>query len=150
MRHIVFLLCFFGCNVLIAQTYLRTGSFRVDPATVIKDQLTVIRLEPGSFHDNADKGLNRFDGENPYTYAEMISDNKGQSFQILLQTRFTGELTCLAVSKNMESRLFVKNGPVMGFRSCISSLCRTENVLLMRESAVACIMNQLEAAVRTR
>jgi len=88
--------------------------------------------------------MNIIDPSNPYTSLELITDASGKTYQILLQTDFFGELTCLAVSKNLENRLTGKNRPQLAFRSCLGHIYEAQTALQKKEAAIDCIILQLE------
>lgn len=123
----------------MAQIFFRSGSMMIDPRTLISDQYLILPLPV----KNKER-INIINPGNPYSYLELISDAKGKTYQILLQTDFFGELTCLAVSRNMENRLTGKNRPQLAFRSCLGRIYEARTALLKRESVIECIMIQLE------
>ena len=88
--------------------------------------------------------VNVIDRSNPYTSVELITDAYGKSYQIVMQTDFVGELTCLAVSKNLETRLMGKKRPQLAFRSCLGRIQDAQTSWLKKEAAIDCIMLQLE------
>jgi hypothetical protein len=124
---------------LCAQSYLRSGSMMIDPRTLMSDQFLILPLP---IKNNG--RMNVIDQSNPYTSVELITASNGKTYQILLQTDFFGELTCLAISKNLENRLTGKSRPQLAFRSCLGRIYEAGTALRKKEAAVDCIMLQLE------
>ena len=122
-----------------AQSFFRAVSLFIDPRIIMPEYYFILPLP-------LQKGgvLNVIDRNNPYSSVELIMDPSGKLYQILWQTDFSGVLTCLAVSKNLENRLMGKNRPLLAFRSCLAAIQNAQTSLLQKEAAIDCIMLQLE------
>lgn len=128
-------------NSPAAQTFLRAGTMRPDPAAIIPDQYAVLKLPDADVDDGR---INSWDSRNPYTYIELLTNQRGEVFHILYQTGFTGRMMFLGVSKNLEKSLLAREKPQLGFRECLGRINRSDPPLITSESAIDCIMRQLQ------
>lgn len=133
------LLNFFSFNVW-SQSFIRSGSQRIDPVTILTDQYLVIPL-PGQ--PPAGLKMNFLDSRNPYTYLDFLTDANNRVYHILTQTAFTGELICLAADKRLEKLLAGKNRPRLAFQSCLGRILEERSSLSIREAAIHCVLQQL-------
>jgi len=72
---------------------------RTDPFSIITSHY----LKVG----NCDNSLyQEFDVKNPYTYLQLMNDEKGKTYHLLYQTDFSENLTFAAVSNNINQSCF--------------------------------------------
>ena len=113
----------------------------VATAQVIPENYFLIKLNPEMI---GDQHANVFDINNTDTHLQVLIDNTGKKYHILLQTNFMGKVTYLSISNNLVPIFNKKEKPMFMFENCIqdlnTSISQNQNI----ETALSCIVGRLE------
>ena len=91
-----------------------------------------------------DTKANQFDIKNTDTHLQVLIDNNGKKFHILLQTNFMGKVTFLSVSNNLAVIFNKKERPMFVFKNCIQDLNTYISPGQNIETALNCVIGRLE------
>ena len=137
----------FICILLIfpflpqAQTFNKGYLSIIPTAQIIPENYFVIKLQPEMI---ADSKANLFDVNNTDTRLQVLVDNTGKKYHILLQTNFMGRVTFLSISNNLSLIYNKKEKPMFVFENCMqdlnTSISQSQNI----ETALNCIIGRLE------
>jgi len=142
MKKIIFILVIMHFSFLsIAQTFNK-GYFSIVPkAQMIAENYFTIKLQPEMI---ADPKANLFDINNADTHLQVLIDNTGKKYHVLLQTNFMGKVTYLSISNNLVPNFNKKEKPMFLFENCIqdlnTSISQNQNI----ETALSCVIGRLE------
>jgi hypothetical protein len=122
------------------------GSFSIiSTAQVIPESYSTIALQPELV---ADPKANLFDINNSDTHLQVLIDNAGKKYHILVQTNFMGRVTFLSISNNLTAIFNKKDKPALGFEDCIRDLNREISPRQNIDAAINCIIGRLEYCLR--
>ncbi len=107
---------------------------------VLPESYTTINLVAGS---SASPNLNRFDKDNPYTYLQVIRDQKDNAYQLLIQTDFNGKILFLGLSNNLAAVFNNNSKPMFLFARCMKEINRHVVSVQEMNTAINCIIDRL-------
>lgn len=90
-----------------------------------------------------DPMINKFDINNPYTYAQMLRDTKGNSYHILIQTTFFGKILFLAYSNNLAGVINKTNKPAFMLLRCLKDINKPLSAIEVMNDAIRCLVGRL-------
>lgn len=138
--HIFFLSAMLHVSNTPAQIFFRADKTSVDPRQVIAENYSVIRLPDAG---NEEMKLNIFSRDNPYTWLQLIADDRQKVYHIIYQTSFTGRLLYLGISNNLLALFSKKEKPMFIFNDCLEKLRDEIMSEKIREGAIDCILERL-------
>jgi hypothetical protein len=128
-----------------AQAFNRGSLSAISTNQVIPENYSSVRLDPEQV---ADPKANIFDISNADTHLQVLIDNAGRKYHILLQTNFTGRVTFLSISNNLATTFSKKDKPMLMFNDCIqdlnTSIIQKQNI----EIVIKCVIERLEYCSR--
>jgi hypothetical protein len=134
-----------GTQISKAQTFNKGNLSPISTGQIIQENYLTIRLNPEQV---ADPKANLFDISNTDTHLQVLIDNSGRKYHILLQTNFTGRVTFLSISNNLSIIFNKKDKPMFIFDNCIQDL----NTFILPkqniETAIKCVIERLEYCSR--
>lgn len=124
-----------------SQTFNK-GSFSIiSTSQIIPENYLIISLQPEMI---ADAKANLFDINNADTHLQVLIDNNGKKYHILLQTNFMGKVTFLSISNNLSVIFNEKDKPMFMFTNSIqdlnTSISQSQNI----DVALNCVIGRLE------
>ncbi len=128
-----------------AQTFSKGNLSGISTGQIIQENYLTIRLNPEQV---ADPKANLFDISNADTHLQVLIDNSGRKYHILLQTNFAGRVTFLSVSNNLAALFNKKDKPMFIFDNCIQDLNTAILQKQNMETAIKCIIERLEYCSR--
>lgn len=129
-------------SVLSQSQTFNKGSFSIiSTSQIIFGNYFVINLQPEMI---ADPKANRFDINNTDTHLQVLIDNNGKKYHILLQTNFMGKVTFLSISNNLSVIFNKKEKPMFIFANCIQDLNTYISSSQNIETALNCVIARLE------
>lgn len=124
-----------------SQYFTKAELFVISPGQVLPENYTTINLGAEVITDET---ANLFQSNNPETRLQVISDISGNRYHILLQTNFSGKITYLAISNNLEQAFNKREKPMFLFNQCIKQLNSYNSPQQNIEAAIQCVMKRLE------
>ena len=128
-----------------AQAFNKGSLSTISTNQVIPENYSPIRLDPEQV---ADPKANLFDISNADTHLQVLVDNSGRKYHILLQTNFTGRVTFLSISNNLATLFNKKDKPMLMFDNCIQDLNTAIIQKQNMETAIKCVIERLEYCSR--
>ena len=123
-----------------AKTFNKGYLSIINTAQIIPENYFTIILQPEMV---ADPKVNLFDVNND-TRLQVLADNTGKKYHILLQTNFMGRVTFLSISNNLAVIFNKKEKPMFVFENCIldlnTSISQSQNI----ETALNCVIKRVE------
>lgn len=107
---------------------------------VLPESYTTVKINSEALQDPS---LNRFDKENPYTYLQVIRDEKENTYQLLIQTDFYGKILFLGLSNNLAAIFNKSSRPMFLFSRCMKEINRHVVSVQEMNTAVNCIIDRL-------
>jgi len=138
--YITALLCLSMFCRISAQKFSVTEISTIKPSQVIIENYTIITVDNGTADDNK---VNRFDGNNPYTYLQMITDDAGNNYHILLQTSLSGKILFLGYSNNLSAVFNKPDKPKFVFQHCLKEINKHITSIQITALAIKCIIERL-------
>lgn len=123
-----------------AQSFFRADRMSADPRKLIAENYSVIRLPDAG---NEEMKMNVFSRDNPYTWLQLIADERQKVYHVIYQTSFTGRLLYLGISNNLLALFSKKEKPMFVFNSCLEKLQDELMSEKIQEKAVDCILERL-------
>ncbi len=124
-----------------SQTFNKASLSIISTAQIITENYFVIKLQSEMV---SDPKANQFDINNADTRLQILIDNTGKKYHILLQTNFMGKVTFLSISNNLSTLFNKKERPMFVFENCIqdlnTSISQNQNI----ETALSCVIGRLE------
>lgn len=124
-----------------AQPYNKGEQTIVPASQLIIENYTTIQLAAPVMQDEK---ANRFDANNTATYLQVLTDNNGRKYHILLQLNIMGKLSFLSISNNLAMQFNKREKPMFGFNHCANELNAFMSARQNIEAAVNCIIARLE------
>jgi hypothetical protein len=123
-----------------AQYYYKTERYPIAPAQVLLDQ-----YHPFSLNETpaTSENLPSFDVQNPYTYLQVIADDNGKKYHLLMQSDFFGKLLYVAYSENMNGLFKKERGDVLRVSHCM--IKKKQESAESMEAIVDCILETINA-----
>ena len=137
---IIFLCCIIFCSNVFSQQYSCTELSPIKPLQVIIENYTCINLSTEIMDDAM---ANRFDVNNPYTYLQMLHDESGNGYHILLQTNFSGKILFLAYSNNLSAVFNKADRPKFIFQHCLKEINRHISSIQVKDAVIKCMIDRL-------
>ena len=142
MKKIIFILMTIHFPFLSnAQTFNKGYLSIVPTVQIIPENYFTIKMQPEMIGDSK---ANLFDINNADTHLQILIDNTGKKYHILLQTNFMGKVTYLSISNNLVPIFNKKEKPMFMFESCVqdlnTSISQNQNI----ETALSCVIGRLE------
>lgn len=128
-----------GENITAQQFTIRELS-TIKPSQVIIENYTIVNLSKEIIDNNM---ANRFDINNPYTYLQIVSDEKGNSYHILIQTSFEGKVLFLSYSNNLSALFNKTDKPMFLFTRCLKEINSQLSSPRIMDAAIKCIVTRL-------
>ena len=125
---------------LIAQQYNATELSPVKPSQVLIENYTRINLAKEVTDDAM---ANQFDSNNPYTYLQLLNDEKGNMYHIVFQTNFYGKILLLAYSNNMAGLFNKVDKPMFLFQHCLKEMNVQLSPVQVTRIAIKCVVDRL-------
>lgn len=138
--YLILLFCMSLFCKLSAQKFSVTEFSTIKPSQLISEHYTMISIDNGTVDDNK---LNRFDGNNPYTYLQMITDDVGNKYHILLQTNLAGKILFLGYSNNLSAIFNKADKPTFVFRHCLKEINKHITSIQITALAIKCMIDRL-------
>ena len=135
----VYIVVLLSGNVSAQQFTIAEQSI-IKPSQVIIDNYTPVDLSKQVIDNNM---ANKFDLTNPYTYLQIVRDEKSASYHILFQTSFEGKILFLSYSNNLSGLFNKKEKPMFLFIRCIKEINNHLSSTQMMDAAVKCIIERL-------
>ena len=142
MKTILFILSL--CLLLFranAQSYNKGEQTLVAASQLIIENYSTIQLGSPVMQDEK---ANRFDANNVATYLQILTDNNGRKYHILLQLNVMGKLSFLSISNNLAMLFNKREKPMFGFNHCANELNSFMSARQNIEAAVNCVVARLE------
>lgn len=139
------LLLFLSIQHPAAQNFYRFGNMSLDPALVIPENYWPIKL---SGQTPVGYQINVFSRKNPYTFLQLISDERKSVYHILYQTTFTGELLYIGCSNNLYGLFSKKEKPLVLFNNCMNEAMEEMASMRIIDRVVDCILSRLAYCMR--
>ena len=124
-----------------SQTFNKGTLSIISTGQIIPENYFIINLPPEM---TGDTKANQFDIKNTDTHLQVLIDNNGKKFHILLQTNFMGKVTFLSVSNNLAVIFNKKERPMFVFTNCIQDLNTYISPGQNIETALNCVIGRLE------
>ena len=142
MKKLILSSCLIAISILSQSQTFNKGSFSIiSTSQIIPENYFVINLQPEMI---ADPKANRFDINNADSHLQVLTDNNGKKYHILLQTNFMGKITFLSISNNLIPIFNKKEKPMFMFTNCFQdlniSISQNQNI----ETALNCVIARLE------
>ncbi len=142
MKNMLFLLILLNISFNIYSQVFNKGHLTIIPTVqIITENYFVIKLPPEMI---ADSKANYFDINNTDTHLQILTDNKGKKYHILLQANFIGRVTFLSISNNLSPIFNKKEKPMFEFINCIQDLNASISPSQNIESALNCVIKRIE------
>jgi len=135
--HLLFFI--FSQHLSFAQTYTKSENISVVPSKINGNNYTPL------FFDIESKGKAIFDLSNLYTYLQIIDDINYNSYHILYQTDFVGNITFIALSNNLMERFNYKKDGFIGYNWCIRKIKKDNFSIETTNAIIDCILTRLNA-----
>lgn len=119
-----------------AQFYVN-NKVTFQPELILPAHYTAIDLKPYI----GVSGL--FDARNPYTTLISIKDERHQTYQMIVQTGFLGNLQYAGVSSNLWMHFNKSNKPMFAFRACMNRLNNLFNFASPADHLTDCVIQRL-------
>lgn len=123
-----------------AQFYYKTERYPIAPAQVLLDQYQPLSLKETL---SASEDLPFFDVRNSYTYIQVISDDNGKKYHLLLQSDFFGKIQYVACSQNMNGLFKKERGDLLRLSHCMEK--KKQDPTDSMETIVDCILETINA-----
>jgi len=139
IKEILLFLILFGTNSLTAQTY-RLGPMWVEkPTLLLSTNFTGIPLpiEDGTMN------ANRFNFDNPYTYVQVIYDERNAVFQLIIQTDFFGRIVYAGYSNNLSFAFDQSKNPIHIFNQKLKQVNTQFGVVQKIHYLLQCILERI-------
>ena len=124
-----------------SQTFNKGHLSIISTTQIIPENYFVIKLPVEMI---ADPKANYFDINNADTHLQILTDNNGKKYHILLQANFMGRVTFLSISNNLALIFNKKEKPMFEFMNCIqdlnTSILPSQNI----EAALNCVIKRVE------
>lgn len=134
------MLIIFNCCRLNAQLYVAGEFSAIKTQQVIIENYTSVKLVK-EFREAMP--VPSFDPKNPYTFLQLVMDEKGNNYHILLQTNFSGKLEYLAYSNNLSALFNKKDKPMFLFLHCLKEMDKHALSVQITGAAIKCIIDRL-------
>ena len=121
---------------LNAQKIFKQQLRLAEPAQLIMSNYTAIKF-------CNDLGPQKFDINNPYTNLQLLIDEQEKVSHILYQTDFSGNISFVALSNNINERFNCDNTGLLRFCSCIKKIDAHIFDSEKSEGMIDCILSQL-------
>jgi hypothetical protein len=142
MKKLFLLLIFINTSIISNSQSFNKGHLSIVPTVqIIPENYFIIKLPPEMI---ADSKANYFDINNTDTHLQILTDNKGKKYHILLQTNFMGRVTFLSISNNLSAIFNKKEKPMFIFENCIQDLNTYISPGQNIEAALNCVIGRLE------
>lgn len=124
-----------------SQTFNKGYLSIVPTAQIIPENYFVIKMPVELI---ADPKANIFEFNNADTHLQVLTDNAGKKYHILLQSNFMGRVTLLSISTNLSVIFNKKEKPMFEFMNCIQGLNTSISPNQNIEAALNCVIKRLE------
>lgn len=142
MKKLIIISIFIAVFLAAKSQSFNKGSLSIiSTAQIIPENYFVIRLQSEMITDSK---VNQFDINNTDTHLQILIDNTGKKYHILLQTNFMGKVTFLSISNNLAVTFNKKEKPMFVFENCIQDLNTSISQKQNIETALSCVIGRLE------